>query len=540
MPLSSPQVTFDDRLLAVEELFRQRQYAAARRELAELAEADFARSPHELGLYLLLTASGCYHDGSYVKSLEFGHKAAKLLADYPLNRRYGWIQLILSKSYSALGDLKNAEIRARDALASFRRASDKTGQVDSLNELARISSIRCDYAAGVEFLSEAVAMIPGDERKVAQLTGNTGTLRICAGQWSQAEKELTEALDYNRSNGHEISQAVNLLSLAYLRIRRRQFILARRHLDNALEIISRLGLKREKVLYLKFAGELALEKGDLYRAKSFLSDAYHKGVLLAPVSALVSQASRRLAEAELALDNVDEAMRWAQKALELSLTVGEKVEVGLSRKVIAQVFAARGDADEARQNIDNAVQVLREVGDPYELARTLLVQAEIYSPTEAAERDRIKAALEEARQVFGELQLDYWSAEADFKAGILACQLGNLGLGFKKLSQAEKTFSTIEEHVHVRAVHKFLESLSEQAVALSVSSENEFKVFGSFISPVELSHVRSGQMEEILEILLKRTGGSRALLVSPQACEAPVVSSFPLSTHQAKRFCNAF
>lgn len=87
MPISSPQVVFDDRLLAVEGLFRQRQYAAAVGELTDLSEKDFASSEHELGLFLALQAEGSYFEGNYVKALEYGHRSAKLLADFPLDRK---------------------------------------------------------------------------------------------------------------------------------------------------------------------------------------------------------------------------------------------------------------------------------------------------------------------------------------------------------------------------------------------------------------------------------------------------------------------
>ena len=539
MPLSSPQVTFDDRLLAVEELFRQRKNKAASRELTDLSESEFSSTEHEHGLFLLLQAEGNYFEGKYRAALESGLRAAKLLAEFPLNRRYGRIQLVLSKSYSAVGDLKNAEMRARDALAAFRRAGESIGQVDSLNELARIACIRCDYRGG-SFLVDAIAKALDNPRKVAQLTGNLGTLRIHTGEWELAESDLTKALNYNTAHNQEASQAVNLLSFGYLRMRRRQFILSRRDLDHALEIISRLDLKREKIIYLKFAGELALEKGDIFKAKTLLNDAYQKGLMLAPASALVSQAGRRLAEAELALDNLDEAMKYGQKGLELSLALGEKTEIGLSRRVIAQVFAARGDFDEAREYIRQAVEILREVADPYDLGRTLLVMTEISMSAPSGEEDKVGAAFEEAHRLFKKLKLDYWVAETDFKAGVFACQQGDLAGGFKKLSRAEKVFSSLEEKAKVRAVHKFLQSLSEQAVALSVSQENEFKIFGSLITPAELSDLKSGAMEEILGILLKRANGSRTLLYATDADDTPIASSFSLIPHQAKRFGENF
>ncbi|MFH1373498.1 MAG: sigma 54-interacting transcriptional regulator [bacterium] len=540
MPLSSPQVSFDGRLLSLEGLFRQRQYNAALQELADLSESEFSEKEHEHGLFLLLKAEGSYFEGNYRKALQSGLRAAKLLADFPLNRRYGWTQLVLSKSYSAMGDLKNAEIRARDALASFRRASDPVGQVNSLNELARISSIRSEYRAGVSFLTEAVSKVGDNPRKVSQLLGNTGTLLICTGRWKQAEKDLTEALKYNTEHNHEVSKVINLLSLGYLRLRRRQFILARRDLDNALEIISRLGLKREKILYLKFAGELALERGDMFRAKTLLSEAYQQGLVLAPASSLVSQAGRRLAEAELALDNIDDAMKYGQKALEMSLALGEKVEIGLSYRVIAQVYGAHDEHEEALQNIRQAIEILREVADPYDLGRTLLTMAEICMAIPQEDQQGIRAALDEAHRLFRKLKADYWVARTDFKAGILACRHGDLAHGFKKLNRAEKAFASLDEKVKVRAVHKFLQSLSEQAVALSISQENEYKIFGSLITPAELSDFESGAMEEILGILLRRTGGSRALLYAPGDDKTPVINSFSMSDQRARRFCENF
>ena len=120
---SSPEITFDNRLLAVEEQLKQRRYDLAVRELSSLPQSEFESKACELGLYHLLQAECCFSDGNYRRSLDNGLKAAKILADFPLNRRYGRVQLILSKTYSALGDLKNAEIRARDALAAYRRAN---------------------------------------------------------------------------------------------------------------------------------------------------------------------------------------------------------------------------------------------------------------------------------------------------------------------------------------------------------------------------------------------------------------------------------
>ena len=540
MSLSSPNISFDSRLLAVEELFRQRKLSAGQQELLELSESEFRTHAHERGLFLSLRANAAFYEGNYKAALDDGLQAARILADFPLNRRYGRSLLILAKSYAAVGDLKNAEIRGRDALATYRRADDPIGQVDSLNELARVAYIRFDFATALSCLQDAMELVGDNPRKKAQLTGNMGRIAIRTGHWAHAEEQLTTTLAYNREHNEEISEAINLLDFGLLQIRQRRFSRALRSLDSALEIISRLGLKREKIIYQEFAGELALERGDLFRAKSVLSNAYHDGLMLAPGSALVSQSARRLADVELALDNLDAAMKYGQKALELSLSLGEKKETGLSYRVVAQVRAAHEEFDEALDAIGQAEEILRQVGDPFMLARTLLIKAEILMAANSKDQQKIRGTFEEAHRLFKQLGVTYWMAQSNFREGVFCCQEGDFSRGFRRLASAEKHFTKLNEASKVRAVGKFLRSLSDQALALSISQENEYKVFGNILTPDERTELNSNRLEDILQILLARTGGSRALICSDEPDLRVEVSTVDLNDAAARRFSDGF
>ncbi len=540
MELSSPRISFDDRLLAVEESFRQRQYQAGSTDLSRLKEEEFRDRSPEMGLYLLLQADRLFFEGSYKQAIESGLRSARILADFPANRRYARVQLILSKAYYALGEMKNAEIRARDSLSAYRRATDDEGQVDALNQLAGIAYLRCEYAAAAAFLEDAVEKVGGDGRKLAQLTGNLGRTRVRTGQWDQGELDLKSAIERNRSDKQEMSLAMNLLSLGYLQMRRRQFIMASRSLDSALEIIVRLDLKRERVIYAEYAGELAFERGDTYRAKATLADAYQRGLVLAPNSSLVAQSARRLAEVELSLDNFDEAMKYGQKALELSLQLGERLEIGLARSVIARVFMAKNDLESATEHMHESLDTLRVVDDSYELGRTLIAYANLLVKSPNPNYQKTRAILDEAYRLFRRLHLEYWKAEANFHGGVVACQAGDLSRGFKLLSRAEKVFATQQAAVRMRAVTGFLRSLGDQAVALSVSEENKFKVFGNILTPDEYSDLRSRGMEGILTVLLRKTRGHRALIMVPDRDGPYVAASFSLSPEQTTHFADGF
>ncbi|MBD3258221.1 hypothetical protein GF377_07285, partial [candidate division GN15 bacterium] len=499
-----------------------------------------ASQPHELGLFLLLVADSSFFEGRYQRAIEAGLKAARILAEFPLNSRYGRVQLVLSKAYHATGDMKNAEIRARDAVAAYRRASETLGLVDSLNQLAGVYYMRCDYVSTADFLEDALKMASGDVRRESQIVGNLGRTRIRTGQWDQAEEDLLQAIRSTRDIRRESSEAMNLLSLGFLRLRRRQFTEGQRALDDALEIISRLDLKRERVIYLEYAGELAFEKGDTFKAKAILSEAYRRGLGLAPSSALVTQSGRRLAEVELALDNYEEAMKSAQKALDLALQLGERIEAGLAHALIARVFSAKSDHDSAMEHIRHAVVILRDVGDPYELGRVLLIEAELRQAAGHDNASRLRATIDEANAIFRGLSLDYWIHESDYRSGVLSCQLGDLAGGFRKLSRAERGFAQLNLNTRVRSVSGFLRSLSEQAVALSISEDNEFKAFGKLISPEEYTDLNTGTMDAVIDVLLNRAGGSRAVVYVPDSEDQPVWSSVPLEEDEIVSFVENF
>ncbi|UCG60725.1 MAG: sigma 54-interacting transcriptional regulator [Candidatus Zixiibacteriota bacterium] len=540
MDLSPPKLSIDNRLLVVEEFLRQRKYREAEEELAKLQEPEFESRDYELGLYLLLRADCYWYAGNYRHAIDDGLRSAELLANSPLNLRYGRVQLVLSISYAGIGDMKNAEIRGRDALSAFRRVGDHAGQVDSLNNLAHIAFMRSDYHGAVSILEQALEIVGDDQRQRVMLSANISQLRVHTGQWQRAAEDLAACLEFFERNNEEIRQARLLLILGFLCMRENKLILANRNFDRALEIIGRQELKREKVIYLEYTGELALLKGDIYKAKAILGNAYEKGMLLAPESALVSQSARLLAEVELCLDNVDEAMKYGQKALEVSLNLGERLEVGLSQGVIAQAFAAKNNYEEALENIYHAVDIVAQVGDPLETGKTLLTLAEIEINSGSRKIEKIRDTFDKARRIFVQLGLDHRVAEVDFRFGMFSCHSGDFTSGFEQLNRAEKMFVTLNDKTKARSVNNFLKGLSQQAVALSVSQENEFKVFGNLISPVELSNLKSGDLDEILGILLRRAGGDRAVVYSPAFEASPVEATFSLTPHQVKKFGENF
>jgi Nif-specific regulatory protein len=330
------------------------------------------------------------------------------------------------------------------------------------------------------------------------------------------------------------------LSLGYLYLRQRQFILASREIKSASVVINGNQLPREENIMYEYEGELAYELGDIVRAKNLLIKGYNQGRQLAPESALMTQVSRRLAMVEFALDNLDEALRLGQKALDLATKLGEKIEIGLSQITIAEIFAARGNFESALEYTYNGLEVVREVGDKYELAKSLVRGAKIFSDSGEVNKNNIYKIYDEAFRIFNKLKLFYWSGEVRFRQGVFSCDKLDISRGFKNLYEAEKIFEKISERAKIRSIKLFMQELSRQAVTVSLSNQNEYKIFGNYFSDREYGELKSGQIEEILEIVGNRTRARRVVVYSIGQNGGDVITPLNLSKHQRKKFTQQF
>jgi transcriptional regulator with GAF, ATPase, and Fis domain len=541
MSLTSHQKThFDIRLLEIEQLFRQRKPEIAKEQLRSLIDSGYAPEGYELGLFNSLLAEDFHQDGKYLEAIKLGLEAKRILASSAFHQRIGNLYYLLYKSYSSLGDLKAAERYIYDALAFYRQANDSVGMVGALNGLAKLAFIRCDFSKAIEFVSEAIENSKGDNIRMAEEIGNLGRIELLNGDWESAEDHLKTALKLAEELGLQLSLARNHLSLGFLHLRKRQFGAASHQFTSASRLIDQGNFRRERIILFEYEGELAYESGDLVRAKKSLAKAYNLGRELAPESDLVSQTARRLAQAELALDNYEEALKLAQKALDLANRLGEKAEMGLCHVVIAEIFCARDDLNNSAEYASNGIEILREAGDPYDLARSLVATADVLVKSRSVSSARMDKVFDEAYNLFNKLKVFYWSAETRLRHGRYCCDHFRISSGFRYLIESEKIFEKISEKAKVRSIQMHKKELSQAAIDLSLSQENEFKIFGNYFSDSEYSNLKSGHLEEIIGILEKRTSASRVVIYKKRQNDHDAIANASLNQHQKRRFIQNF
>ena len=522
---SHESVELDARLLEIEELYRRSEPRQASAALAHLERSGYSPRGVNLGLYLLLSAQRAFGDNDYQKTITLCQQAFEEIGTTSLNYRIGRLQYLMYRAYAALGDLKSAEVSARDSLASYRRVKDVSGIVNAYNALARVYYLRSDYAMAAEYVHEAIGYAGENVVEKAQLLGNLGRIYLLTGDMDKAEENLRLALQIETEQNLPHFMANDHLSLGYLHMRRRQFPQAAAAFDAAHALITENDYRRTRIIYLEYMGELSLEKQDFVAAKNHLESAVALGTELAPESTLVSQSLRRLAEAELELGHHEEAMRTAQKALELSQKLGERAEVALSHRVISAVFLARNESADARRHGLEGIDLLRQIGDSYELGRSIIAYGAI-PPTGMSLSDRRTfPLLQEAEKIFTLLGDDYYLAKCRFEMGRFSYLIGKNGEALEYLKEALKGFRVAGDKAGVTHINDFLQSLSRKAIDRALSDDNEFKIFGNLVSDSEYKNLKSGPLDRLLEILVKRTGSDRAFIINVVQGEQPEITA---------------
>ena len=359
----------------------------------------------------------------------FGH-AHRLLADGDDSEEHGWLAFLEGEvALVAHGDTVRAAEHAMRALDIGRRLGvmDLEMLALSLTGLARVAA--GEIAEGMRELDQATAaavagemsglhfagtvcchMIYACERvrdveraaqwcetvggfteqwSVPQLFGfcrsHYASVLIWRGQWDDAEAEL-EAASRAFQQGAPALVYESILRLAELR--RRQ-----NHLAEAAELCERIAWHPAAQLCL---AEIALDRDDAPTARDLV--ARHLRAL-SPGERLGRAAGLELTvRVHLAMQDVPAAEAGVDELEELAdaaATAPLRASLRFSRGLVAR---ARGDAEAARRELEDAVDLWSRMRAPYELARGHIALAELAletgRPDEAArELQRARSAL---------------------------------------------------------------------------------------------------------------------------------------------------
>jgi len=199
--------------------------------------------------------------------------------------------------------------------------------------------------------------------------------------WEAAGRDAEASLELATEAGCERRRAHALFQASLVAERQRQWLLARFHAEQALEIYRAHGDTLSTARILNNMGGIDFLLGDVAAAEQALAEAAAIAAA-AGSEADVAQATSSLAQVLLRTDRPQEAREAAHNALALLAgRVDFLAEIGNAQLVVAKSHSAELDADSASEWLDHAERTFIELGSTSHLAAVSIARGDLARAT---------------------------------------------------------------------------------------------------------------------------------------------------------------
>jgi len=317
---------------------------------------------------------------------------------------------------------------------------------DALETIARMRSLakpasndpRIDYAeahaAGtlgnfnleVQSAQRAVAkaQVQGARVLVAQALLIEGFAWDRLGDFTKAEKQLTDARDLAAASGNPLVLAGILRCLGVVAYDKGDFAAARKPYEESLTILRRIGARRQEALASESVGNILYDQGKLEEAKRYYDDAFRiDRETAAPASELGSDLGS-IANVLDGMGSLVEAERMQEESRQAFHQAGDKRGESDTLCNLGNVLVERGELELAMRRYDEAIAMARDTGYKSGLAAYLRQSVDVYLA-----QDQLNKARERAHQSLAlkqETGATIGIAESQFELAEVAFEQGQL------------------------------------------------------------------------------------------------------------------
>jgi len=475
-----------------------------------------------------------------------GHRAAtlayRLLRDTTLNLDLGHTEMCLGAIALRTGEWSGAREHFESAIATYRRADYQSGMAAAYNNLGLLHKNQCRFKESVRFLEQALRISErsGHFHDAATYLHNLGLVHDKMGDWDLAEEHYRRGLQMYTEVGYAAGRARALGCLGNLKRKRRDWAQAEELIRESLALASERGYPRETILAREAMGDFHLDRGAYAEARVEFETALAMADQVAPESDLTVELLRRLGEVHLAFSELDQAVRIAERALHIARRLGDRLEEACSLKLIGLARAEGGDLEQGRAFLDQASEILNQIGKRYELARLCFAAGLVWR--KRARRGKSRAILDEsvtylrrAAAGFESFALPELTGNALLELARSEMMRGFVDEAVIHLDHAASLFSDHQEPALEQAIEAFRREVERGLIEGTTAQSNEFAAFDEIRRVLRVED-GNGSVQEILGLLVRRSGAARGCAVAPASdgSGATVIASVGMSGRMAQ------
>ena len=505
-----------------------------RRLRPHVTREQIGRLSSRLGILL-------FERGRYRAAHRAASVAYRLLRDTSLNLDLGHTEMCLGAIALRTGEWNSAREHFESAIATYRRADYQSGMAAAYNNLGLLHKNQCRFKEAVRFLEQALRISErsGHFHDAATYLHNLGIVHDKMGDWDLAEEHYRRGLQMYTEVGYAAGRARALSCLGNLKRKRRDWPQAEELIRESLALASERGYPRETILAREALGDFHLDRGSVAEARSEFETALTMADQVAPESDLTVELLRRLGEASLAAAELEPAVRLAERALSIARRLGDRIEEACSLKLIGLARAEEGDLDQGRTYLDQASEILNQIGKRYELARLCLAAGLVWR--KRARRGKSRAILDEsvsylrrAAAGFESFGLPELTGQALLELARSEMIRGHVDEAVIHLDHAASLISDHPDPTLERGIEDMRREVEQGLIEGTTAQSNEFAAFDEIRRVLRVEE-GEGSVQEILGLMVRRSGASRGCVVAPtQDGSASVLAAVGMSVRVAQ------
>ncbi len=329
--------------------------------------------------------------GQVVDARERASRALEHLENRPPSVEVGLAHNLQGTVALRLGEADEAMKHYRTALAIFKDLGDLMHIGTSYYNIGLLHKNACNWTQALENFQVARGLMvnEGDYHNLPQVMQGMGLVHLKMGNLQEAHALFESALKKFRQIGDSLSIARAMLGEAEILRLREDLTGAGKMFREALEICMLNQHLREGAIAYVGLAEVALTEGNLDEALRTAERAAQISENLGGKGDLAAQVQMVLAKLALRATDKDRALQQGNLALQLSSGSGDRIREARSMAVLGQVQVSLGRSAEATALFESGARILRDAGERYYLAETLESHGRLLIES-SGDRDRLK------------------------------------------------------------------------------------------------------------------------------------------------------
>jgi DNA-binding NtrC family response regulator/tetratricopeptide (TPR) repeat protein len=470
----------------------------------------------------------------------------KQLRDTEQHYLYGLVTNGLGLALMWLGDDSKAEEFFQTSIGIFRRLGNTMQYAYGLNNYSVLQKKICHFSESERLAQKSLAMFQALGMPEGQILcyNNLGVVKFRTGDWGYAEycysramqlkQKLNEGLQRDAIAQFQDRLPFTEINLQHVFLRRREFEVARKGLDDLLELTRSMRHAKHRALILEFIGELKTEMMEYEDARRYLSEATDITIRTAPESDVMTEIARRQAQLELLRGDLHASKRAALRCVKLCRNIGDKHEMGAALRILGEVYAQEGLFQKATSALEASITTLRGINECYELMRSSIAYGEFLIRSRNADAE---IYLMEAKQLCKKLEIDYYMAKIMLLSSKYAHNNEDYMAARAYLRKAEE----ITEGLHPcdckklkPQIRSFYKTVERSILQASMESAQKLKSIGKIYEEARFP-IEELKPELAVEVA-RNVGADQLFLIRKKNKGFRVPLKYNISANDAKQF----